>query len=494
MRETLPPIRLILLLTACAWWWPIAAADADVLQREAEAQLHQYRTELKDLAARCTELGLPEQARYTLDVLGPSDAYKLFVPHLPRVVGPEGPPADAATEVVQWHRRLQQVRTKHAVACYDLARRAVRMRPSLAYELALAAVRANPDHEGARRIFGYQKYLGEWRTVYEVGQLRSGKVWDERFGWLPKTHVHRYEQGLRFHDGRWISAEDDAQRRADIRNGWDVETEHYVIRTNHSLEAGVRLGEKLDGLYGIWQQLFIRFHASQADVVALFSGKSQRRAAAAPRHHVVFFRNRDDYNRSLRAAMPNIDVSIGVYIPNMRRAYFFAGAEHDDRTLYHEATHQLFQESRRTVPLPGNQRNFWIVEGIALFMESLHREGDYWALGGLDDPRLHAARVRLVRDDFYVPLAEFTRLGMDDIQNDPRIATLYSQAAGLTHFLVFHEGGVYRDALVQYLSLVYSGRDAPQTLSDLLDAGYSEIDQQYRRFLAETFEQATAER
>ncbi|MDY0167781.1 MAG: DUF1570 domain-containing protein [Thermoguttaceae bacterium] len=489
----MPSVRLILILAVCACW-PAAAARADVLQREAEAQFERYRSELKDLAAWCTEQGLPEQARHTLDVLGPTDPYKLFLPNLSRTVGPTGPPADASPEVAQWHRQLQQLQAKHATASFDLARRAVRVRPSLAYELALAAIRANPDHEGVRRVFGYQKYLGEWRTVYEVGQLRAGKVWDERFGWLPKGHLHRYEQGMRLRDGRWITAEEDSRQRADIRDGWDIETEHYLIRTNHSLEAGVQLGEKLERLYGIWQQLFIRFYASQADVVALFSGQAQRRQAAMPRHQVAFFRDRDDYNRSLRAAMPNIDVSIGVYMPSMRRAYFFAGPDYDDRTLYHEATHQLFQEARRTIASPGGRTNFWIVEGIALFMESLHQDGDYWALGGLDDARLHAARVRLMRDDFYIPLAEFTSFGMDDIQTHPQIATLYSQAAGLTHFLVFHEDGAYRDALVQYLSLVYSGRDAPRTLSELLEAGYPEIDQQYRQFVAETFQQDDTER
>ncbi len=475
-------VRLILLSALCVGCWP-TTAGADILHREAQTLLEQYRTDLNELATWCTAHGLPEQSRETLDILGPSNPYKLYIPNLPRVVGPTTLPADATPELAQWHRQLQQIRAKYGAAFYDLAQRAVRVRPSLAYELALAAIRANPDHEAARRIFGFQKYLGEWRTAYEVAQLRSGKVWDDRFGWLPKAHVQRYEQGLRLQNGRWITAEDDAKQRADIRNGWDIETEHYTIRTNHSLEAGVQLGTKLEALHGIWQQLFIRFYASQADVVALFGGRAQRRTAGVPRFQVVFFRDREDYNRSLRAAMPNIDVSIGVYVPSMRRAYFFAGSDYDDRTLFHEATHQLFQESRRTVPNLGTRGNFWIVEGIALLMESLHREGNYWVLGGLDDPRFYAARVRLLRDDFYVPLSEFTRLTMTELQTSPRIATLYSQAAGLTHFLVFQEGGAYRDALVQYLSAVYSGRDTAQTLAELLGAGYAEADAMYRQFI-----------
>ena len=145
-------------------------------------------------------------------------------------------------------------------------------------------------------------------------KLQAGNVWSEKFGWLPKAHLRRYEAGERYCDGRWISAEDDARRHADIRSGWDVETEHYTIRTNHSIEAAVSLGVKLERLYRLWQQLFVRYYASQADVAAMFDGRAKAGPAGQRRHEVWYFRDRDDYNRSLRATMPNIGISIGVYL------------------------------------------------------------------------------------------------------------------------------------------------------------------------------------
>ena len=102
-----------------------------------------------------------------------------------------------------------------------------------------------------------------------------------------------------------------------------------------------------------------------------------------------------------------------------------------------------------------------------MYMESLRQEDGYYVLGGFDDERMHAARYRLLHDKFYVPLDEFTGYGMEKLQKDPRIATLYSQAAGLTHFLVYYDGGRYRDALVSYLAAVYTGRDDPDTLAKL---------------------------
>ncbi len=463
----------------------LAGHAAATDQRRAALDLRaKYAADLEQLATWCETNGLAEQARKTRHVRGPSDPYKLYVPVLPSEVGPPKLPADAPAKVVEWNARLGRLRHDHAAALYEIARRAARAgRASIAFELALAAVQASPDCEPARRLFGYQKFRDQWCSAYEGKKLRAGCVWSDKFGWLPKTHLRRYEEGQRLCDGHWITAAEDADRHHDIESGWDIETEHYTIRTNHSLEAGVALGVKLERLYRLWQEMFICYWASEADVIAMFDGRPRPPSHPSPRHRVVFFRDRDDYNRSLRAAMPNIDISIGVYLDRLRQAYFFADQQNDDRTLYHEATHQLFHESRPVAPDVGAKANFWIVEGIAMYMESLRQEDGFYVLGGFDDERLHAAQYRLLVDKFYVPLQPFCGYGMARLQSDPRIATLYSQAAGLANFLVHYDGGRYRDALVSYLVAIYTGRDDADTLAKLTSAHYSELDKQYHAFI-----------
>jgi hypothetical protein len=222
---------------------------------------------------------------------------------------------------------------------------------------------------------------------------------------------------------------------------------------------------------------------TEKQVAELFAGRGAGRNGM-PRHSVVYFRNRDEYVQSLRAAFPNVAGSVGVYVERTRRAYFFAGETSDDRTLLHEATHQLFHESRRVAPTVGRAANFWIIEGIAMYMETLREEQGFHVLGGWDDARIQAARVRLLNDSFYVPLAELTAYGMDKFQpGQPRVATLYSQAAGLTHFLIHYDHGRHRDALVDYLSAVYRGAAPPDLLSRLTRTSYGELDRQYRQYM-----------
>lgn len=464
---------------------PVAAAKNPL--RVALDLRAKYAADIEQLAKWCESNGLADEAKKTRHALAPTDPYKLYVPVLPEAVGPPKLPAEAPPKVVEWDSRFNRLRRDQAVVLFEIARHAVRGgRVALAFDLALAAIQADPNYEPVRRLFGYQKFRGQWHTRYEVKKLRAGLVWSGKFGWLPKSHARRYEEGQRHCNGRWITADDDARRHRNIFSGWNVETEYYSIRTNYSIEAAVALGVKLERLNRLWQEMFVRYCASEADVVALFDGRSKP-PPVAPRHKVVYFRDREGYDDVLRAVIPNVEITVGVYRDQPPCTYFFADQQSDDRTLYHEATHQLFHESRWVLPpvapTVGRDANFWIVEGIAMYMESLRQDDGFYVLGGFGDERLRAAQYRLLHDKFYVPLEEFTRYGMARIQNDPRIATLYSQAAGLTLFLIHYDGGRYRDALVAYLVAVYTGRDAPDTLAKLTGVGYNDLDKQYHEFI-----------
>jgi hypothetical protein len=445
MAPTLFLALLAAILVFCSGRF--ARAGSEDFDQAVRQLRDKHAVAVEELARWCQQQGLAEQAQKTRSILVPHDPYRLYLPILPKQVGAAALPANAPAAAAQWNERFWRLRREQADALLDLARRAVHSgRAALAYNLLLAALWENPDQEIIRRMLGYQSVNDQWCTPYEAAE-----------------HVRPH---------------------GDARSGWKVETEHFLIDTDHSLEAGVELGAKLEKLYRVWQQLFVCYYATEAQVRALFEGHTAS-SWLTRRHQVVYYRDQDDYNRALRALEPNIGISIGIYLQRTHRSYFFPGKPPDDRTLYHEATHQLFHESRPVAADVGRRGNSWIVEGIAMYMESLREENGWYVLGGLDDQRMHAAAYRLLESRFYVPLAEFTGYSMNQLQHDSRIATLYSQAAGLTHFLIHYDHGRYRDALVAYLNAIYSGRDDANSLAVLCGASFTALDGQYRQFVEE---------
>jgi hypothetical protein len=218
----------------------------------------------------------------------------------------------------------------------------------------------------------------------------------------------------------------------------------------------------------------------------LFAKERRPRRQVRP-FRVYYHRTKDEYVAALRHRQPRIAETLGIYFDTHREAHFFAGPQDYAATLYHEAVHQLFQESRNAARQVGGTHNFWVIEGAATYFETLTEHSDphaglYFTVGVATAGRLPAAGERL-KDGFYVPLAELTRFGKDDVQRHPDIAKLYSQATGLTAFLMHSQNGRFREPLVDYLNAVYAGRDDHESLTETTGRSYSELDAEYRRFM-----------
>jgi hypothetical protein len=200
------------------------------------------------------------------------------------------------------------------------------------------------------------------------------------------------------------------------------------------------------------------------------------------RHRVVCYRDREEYVRALQSAQPRVGMSLGVYLDHARAAYFFAGDEQHPATVLHEATHQLFKESKATVKQPGRAHGMWLVEAAACYMESLRRHDGYDSLGERDAGRFPAAREKIA-EQFYVPLAELAAMSSDDLQRHRDIARVYSQSAGLMTYLLHAEGGRHRLATMVTLDALYTGRAAPGTLAAACDTPYERLDADYVEFI-----------
>ncbi len=474
-----------------------SAAAADDLLAQRQRLAAEYRAELDALATWCQAEGLGPQAEKTRAWLPPRHARLRYVFLPPARQSVLGPPADAPAKEAEWLKRLAAVRRAQAERLLALARQALKAaRLSLSLELANEALREDPDHAELRRIFGYvahQEADGPktWRTPWEAAQLAKGLVWHDSFGWLAKDNVARYERGERLAaPGKWVTAAAAAAARREIEKGWKIETEHFTVLTNHGLESGVALAARLERLHEAWRQVFAGYRLNETQIAAAFKpGAKTPLPQERRKYAVTFFRDRDDYRRALRGEIPDNLVTTGIYLGAKKRAYFFHDPEADDNTLYHEVTHQFFSESPRVAPQIGQKSDFWIVEGIACYMESLavgQRSivpgvaEPFVCLGGIDAVRVQDARYYLMKNDFYLPLAQLTRLGMGELQRHAEIGRVYAQSAAISDFLMHAEEGRYRDGLIRYISGIYQGR--PSGLAQAVDSSLSVLDQEYKGF------------
>ncbi len=147
----------------------------------------------------------------------------------------------------------------------------------------------------------------------------------------------------------------------------------------------------------------------------------------------------------------------------------------------------MFYENLRECRIVALEANFWIVDGIACYMESYHAENGQCSVGDPHHIRIQNARERVVLDNYYVPLEKFAAMGMNAFQRSPEIRKNYSQAAGLAHFFMHYEGGRYRDALIEHLAEIYhtTGRQRAivKSLDELTGVSFADLDRQYVEYM-----------
>lgn len=508
---------------------PVSGDESPTQVRRRQRFLEKYDAVIADLqsdldAVRiwCVDRGLADEGAdvdaLAAELCGDSDS------PLPRMAQP---PVSRQLPLVrqQWQLQLRHHRTERAQELYSLARSALRAGfPSLAFTMTRHVVRIDPDHKYARSVLGHQllndparrddpDYAGEWVTPFEAS-MRSGSrphVQHPRFGWIPAAHVTRYEQGQRPWNNDWISEDKEAELRRDFRNAWEIPSEHFLVRTNLSLEAGVELSRNLEQFHEWLQQNLTAFFDTPESMQQRFEDASRRRRGGV-RHNpmeVHFYATRDEYNRRVKGKVPPNVQTDGLYWQPDRTSYFFNDPEKTDwSTLYHEATHQILdmhtredrERASRARALRLRQRNitdweicrnsnFWIIEGLACYFESFEIRDGQVSVGRPDYIRFDTARQRLLYPEyfFYMPQAQFMALGRDAFQQHPNVSQLYTQASGTVHFLLHYDNGRYHDAFVELLSAVYrpdlKNILAEPSFAEIADVPFDQLDREYREHM-----------
>ncbi len=495
---------VVLLLTSLVTALPPAAAQ--VLPRKTDNQIlledyglaHQkFAEEMEALAAECEAEGLKTEAAVIRMRSARLDHLKLDVDKLPSEVG--GTPF-APDDV--WGPRRAEIEKAYAARVYALSQKAMTQRNiSLCFHLIREVAFHDPDHANARRMLGYMVYEGEWTTPFIANKLRRGLVWHKEFGWLPKSHVGKYESGLRFTRGIWMPATKEAGLRRDFnREPWEIESEHFLVRTNHSLERGVQLSTLLEGFHKYFVREFSAFFNTPEQMRSLFDGKALA-SGSVRKHQVHYYASKGEFVAKLRS-QPNIELCNGIYMPQQQIAHFFYDPNLDEtheETLYHEVTHQLLSESGNKPVSVAPDRDFWIVEGLACYMESFKQDQGQVTVGFPLHKRVIAACHHAETPGEFVPLQTFVSMGQREFQNAGKLSVLqryYAQATAESHFFLHYRDGLYRDAFIQYLSEIYSPsikiRGNVTPLDRLTGISFATLDAQYLEYLKEIAAAETA--
>lgn len=297
---------------------------------------------------------------------------------------------------------------------------------SLALHLLWRTVRESPNHPQARTLLG----LPTGRSANVT--TRPGRTAPQVLGWPPRSFL--VGQGP-----------------------------HFRIFSTASKQETMQLAEDLERFFEVWSQVFFKHWTSEREICE--SLLANRPIEPPPVIcNVVLFGDRQAYSRALGTNNPASSQSTGYYSPENKLTLLFAGNEADSETRYHEITHQLLQEVvPRVVESPGKDSGFWIVEGIASYIESIQFCESYATIGGWQSPRLQYARARILPAEEVAPLESILPLSREQFQQSENLAELYTTSAAYVHMMFSSESG--RAAILRYLDSIYQGRDAPELVS-----------------------------
>ncbi len=250
-----------------------------------------------------------------------------------------------------------------------------------------------------------------------------------------------------------------------------IDTPHFTIYSRASADQGRHVAEDLESCYWIWTQMFFPFWEAAAGVstvlagladdtdVKEFLGKKPSRLSVRRKLRVVLFRDAAEYRQTLGKEIPGIERSTGFYSDQRQTTFLYGSAVDDAATRRHEMVHQLFREAARSTlgrTMPGEDKGFWIVEGIAGYFESLTIDRGLATLGGWDASRLQFARYRLLVAGDTMTMSELAADGRIAAQRREDLARWYAHAIAQTHHLLDSGMISHRRYIYQNLANCYA--------------------------------------
>ena len=221
---------------------------------------------------------------------------------------------------------------------------------------------------------GWEAYMKLWVAHHQD----PGNLDVRRFLGLPIAEPFVFQARRGRTSPRWL--------------GWQagtfaqVETSHFSIYSTADENITRRVAEDLERCFWIWTQMFFPLWEGSVQVSSVlaeyqpsesiidFLSAKRPRLSIRRRFQVVLLKDAEQYRQTLQSEDAGIEVSTGFYSDSLKTIFLYDDKQDASETRRHELTHQLFREATRSSlgqASPGEAEGFWLVEGIAGYMESL---------------------------------------------------------------------------------------------------------------------------
>ena len=356
-----------------------------------------------------------------------------------------------------------------------------------AFDMISHVIEISPDDSKARKILGFKKDLKtkEWISTWEYTHRRKNFLTKE--GWFEKKKKKDFDKGLRPYKGKWISAEREKSIRT--RNEYapyTVKSEHFEVQTNMGRERAWEFALKLEDFYTQFFRVFIGYYDQIAGARLLFN-----RPEVKKMHLVILFPSRNDYLTHVKQEKGNdklLRESAGFYSGGDRKSRFYWSDNEEEtyRTFYHEVAHQLFAETKATRS-SGSRGNNWVVEGIAVYIETWKKIKGSWIPGyEIDGNRMKIAQRFLAAN------ADWSLQGFAHIDNEQfhkvNRGLNYCLAGALCHFFMHYNDEIYKEDFVRFLSAYYMGKISNDSLAEYIKVegggGFNALEKQFKEYMA----------
>ncbi|MBI2922949.1 MAG: DUF1570 domain-containing protein [Planctomycetes bacterium] len=291
---------------------------------------------------------------------------------------------------------------------------------------------------------GLVHYQGRWVTPADKAQMAKGLI---QVGgkWVSGEESKLLAAGYRKYKDQWMGAEEYDALRSKWETAYELETEHFKIRTNASEGFSKDLAALAEVAYGEFK--------------AFYDGREPK--LGKEKMTLFAFGTYEDYRKycvekkaeeSLNAAgFASSDSNVVVGWNKTGSLWQLL------QTMTHEAAHLYYYRICSPAAIPS-----WHAEGMATYFEGFKGAGASWKFNYISESRLAFAREAML-DKKQIPLVELMAGdALKLINSDASKANLfYSECWALNYFLSQTDNAKYRDGYREFRKAVEAGKPEP---------------------------------